>query len=102
MAKTKLSPNSTKCHLVNIHKNNHNSSEFEINDTELPLTKLFKDLGIFIADKLKWNHHINYIYKFTSTTSVQLLKSFKTSDKYIPKKLYLVYIRSKLEYNTLV
>ena len=83
MAKTKLSPNSTKCHLVNIHKNNHNSSEFEINDTELPLTKLFKDLGIFIADNLKWNHHINYIYTIATTISFQVPKSFKTSVTYL-------------------
>ena len=61
---------------------------------------MIKDLGIFIAENLKWNHHINYIYQIASTISFQVLKSFKSTDINILKKLYLVYIRPKLEYNT--
>ena len=55
--------------------------EYIYNNTKLPPTKLFKDLGIFMADNLKWNHHINYIYKIASTTFFHALNSFKTSDK---------------------
>jgi len=63
---------------------------------------MFKDLGIFIAENLKWNHHIKYIYQIASIISFQVLKSFKSMDINILKKLYLVYIRPKLEYTTLI
>ena len=76
------------------------TSEFRINNIRLPSTKVFKDLGIFIAENLKWNHHINYVYQIASTISFQVLKSFKSTDINILKKIYLVYIRPKLEYNT--
>ena len=36
--------------------------DFKINDTNLSLTKVFKDLETFVAENLKWNHHINYLY----------------------------------------
>ena len=61
---------------------------------------MFKDLGIFIAKNKKIKHHINYVYRIASTISFQVLKSSKSTDVNIPKKLYLVYIRPKLEYNT--
>ena len=72
----------TRCHVLNIDKNNHNYFDFKINNT-----KLFKDLGIFIADNLKWNRHIYYIYTIASATSFQVLKSFKTSYIYLLKSL---------------
>ena len=44
-------------------------SDFEINNTILLLTKLFKGLGTFIGYDIKWNRlHINYIYKIASIT----------------------------------
>ena len=40
----KLNLNPAKCYVLNIHKNNHNFSDFKINNTKLLLTRLFKDL----------------------------------------------------------
>ena len=97
----KLVLNPSKCQVLNIQKNTSSiTSEFRINNIRLPSTKVFKDLGIFIAENLKWNHHINYVYQIASTISFQVLKSFKSTDINILKKIYLVYIRPKLEYNT--
>ena len=56
----------------------------------------------FLYYNLKWNHHINYIYRIASTIFFQVLKSFISMDVNILKKLYLVYIPPKLEYNTLI
>ena len=56
------------------------------------MTKVFKDL-----DNLKWNHHINYINKNFSITSFQVLKSLKTSDITTLRRLYMVYVRPKIE-----
>ena len=54
-------------------KPNISTFDFKINNTNLSSTKVFKDLGIFIAENLKWNHHINYLYRIASTTSFQVL-----------------------------
>lgn len=81
-------------------KSNISTFDFKINNTNLSSIKVFKDLGIFIAENLKWNHHINYLYRIASTTSFQVLKSFKSVDINILKKLFLIYICLKLEYNT--
>ena len=97
----KLNLNPSKCNVLNIHKNTSISTfDFKINNINLSSTNKITDLGIFIAENLKWNHHINYIYQIASTISFQVLKSFKSTDINILKKLYLVYIRPKLEYNT--
>ena len=61
---------------------------------------MFKDLGIFISGNLKWNLHINYMYCSASILSFQILKSFRSTEFEILKKLYLVYIGPKIEYNT--
>ena len=94
-----LSP--CKRQVVNIQKSITISTfDFRINSINLSSTKLFKDLGIFIAENLKWNHHFNYLYRFVSTTSFQVFKSFKSTDTNILKKLFVIYIRPKLEYYT--
>lgn len=69
-------------------KPNISTFDFKINNTNLSSTKVFKDLGIFIAENLKWNHHINYLYRIASTTSFQVLKSFRSVDINILKKIY--------------
>ena len=58
----KLNLNPSKCRVLNIHKNTSISTfNFKIDNINLSSTKVFKDLGIFITENLKWNHHINYI-----------------------------------------
>ena len=93
--------NPSKCHVLNIHRSTSIPTfNFKINNLILPKTEALKDLGFFISGNLKWNHHINYIYRTASILSFQILKSFISTDLEILKKLYLVYIRPKIEYNT--
>ena len=97
----RLNLNPSKCQVLNIHRSTPIPTfDFKINNVILPKTEVFKDLGIFISNNLKWNHHINYIYRTASILSFQILKSFISTDLVILKKLYLVYIRPKMEYNT--
>ena len=50
-----------------------NISTFDlINNTKLSLTKVFKDLGTFVAENFNWNH----LYLISSPTSFQILKKF--------------------------
>ena len=67
-----------------------------------PAINLFNDLGIYISENLKWNKHVNYLYKIAQNSSYQILKSFKTSSASILTKLFKIYVRPKLGYNTLI
>ena len=47
----KLNLNRSKCHVLNIHKNISISSlDFKMNNINLSSTKVFKNLGILIAE----------------------------------------------------
>ena len=81
------------------HSKNTTFSTFDLKIIVTNLSST-KDLETFVTENLKWNHHINYRYRIASTTSFQVLKSFKSIDIDILKNLFLVYIRPKLEYNT--
>ena len=37
---------------------NISTFDFKINNTNLSSNKVLKDIGFFIAENLKWNHHI--------------------------------------------
>ena len=93
-----IKPKSQQCHVLNIQKSTPIPTfDFKINNAILHKTEVFKDLGIFISDNLKWKYHINFIYRTASILSFQVLKSFISTDLVILKKLYLVYIRPKME-----
>ena len=53
-----------------------------------------------ISENLKWNKHINYLYNAAQVSSYQVLKSFKINSTTILTKLFKIYVRPKLEYNT--
>ena len=96
----KLDLNPKKCQVLTINKNKPSPINLLINKTKIPAVKYFKDLGIYISENLKWNEHVNYLYKIAQNSSYQILKSFKTSSASILTKLFKIYVRPKLEYNT--
>ncbi len=59
-----------------------------------------RDLGIMISCNLKWKSHIDHIYKKAYTCSYQILKCFKTRNIWTLKKLFICYVRPKVEYNS--
>ena len=80
--------NPGKCH-VSIFTEVHLFLRLTIKKNNIILikTEVFKDLGIFVSDILKWNHHINYIYRTESILSFQILKSFISTDLETLKKI---------------
>ena len=79
----KLNLNPGIYQVLNIQKNTTISTfDFKINNTNLSSIKMFKDLGIFVAENLKRKHQISYLFRISSTTSFQVLKSFKSSSLY--------------------
>ena len=75
-------------------------SSFHIDGTPILTASLSKDLGIQIAKNLKWSQHVDYIYKTASSQSYRILKCFKSTNIWILVKLFVTYVRPKLEYNT--
>ena len=76
------------CHFLNIHRSTCVPTfNFKINNVILPKTEVFKELRTFISGNLKWNHHINYIYRTASILSFQILKSFISTDLETLKKI---------------
>ena len=73
---------------------------FTINNEPLLYNPLIKDLGVYISDNMKWESHINAIVQRAALKSYQLLKSFKSKNIWILKKLFCTYVRPQLEYNT--
>ena len=73
--------NPSNGHVLNNHRSTFITTfDFKINNVILPKTEVFKDLEIFISSYLKWNHHINYIYRAASILYFQILKSFIATD----------------------
>ena len=59
----KLDLNPNKCKILTIKKNKpFDPIDLLINNTKIPTVKVFKDLGIYIAENLNWNEHLNYLY----------------------------------------
>ena len=80
--------NPRKYHVLNIHRSTSIPTfDLKINNVILPKTEIFKDLGTFFSGNLKWNYHVNYIYRTASILSFQVLKSYITTDFEILKKI---------------
>ena len=90
MAKSKKKLNLNKCQILNIRKIPLISKLITLNYPQLQ----------HISKYFKWNDHINYVYKTASVSSYQVLKSFKTNTVTTQTKLFTVYVRPKLEFNT--
>ena len=96
----KLAPH--KCHTLQICKPSKRSPSqpFSINNTFLPSIDVVKDLGIYISSNLEWTEHTSFIYNQASLISYQILKTFKTNKIHILHKLYITYVRPKVEHDT--
>ena len=93
---------SEKCFVLNIgkHQDTTSAHNFYLDNKPLSTEIVAKDLGIYITQDLKWEYHINHLFKVGSQISYQIKRSFKTKNIWTLLKLYLTYIRPKLEYNS--
>ena len=69
----KLGLNLKKCQVLTISKNKRFPINLLINKTKIPAVIFFKDLGIHISENLKWNEHVNYLYKIAQNSFYQIL-----------------------------
>ena len=59
-------------------------------------------LGVLVTDNRKWSSHINQIHSVASHLSYIVLRAFSTKNIWTLLKIYVTYIRPKLEYNSSV
>ena len=91
----------SKCFSLSVtRQKDHIPPSLLINNVPLSNQPHIKDLGIMISGNLKWKTHINYIFRKASTCLYQLLKCFKTKNIWTLIKLFICYVRPKLEYNS--
>ena len=57
---------------------------------------------MLVTDNLKWSSHINHIHSVASHLSYIVLRAFSTKNIWTLLKIYVTYIRPKLEYNSSV
>ncbi len=90
-----------KCFTLNIHNRTlQNLPSLTLDNTPLQNIETMKDLGIIISSNLKWHSHINSICNKAAFSSYHILKSFRTKNIWIFKKLFVTYTRPIVEYNT--
>ena len=92
-----LKLNEEKCTILHLGKNNP-QNKYHLHQTELKEVKDQKDLGVIISNNLKWETHINHIVKKTNSFIYLIQKVFTNRSVEIMKKVYLTYVRPKLEY----
>ena len=90
---------SKKCQVLTTNKNKPFPINLLINKTKIPAVIFFKDLGIYVSENLKWNKHVNYLYKIAQNSSYQVYKSFKTSSASIlTKSLKSTFAQTRIQY----
>ena len=90
-----------KCKYLAVGKatRNHN---YLINDQEVDQCSSVKDLGVTIMEDLKWTHHINTIKSQAFRKCFHILKSFHSKNIWTLLKAYLVFVRPKLEFSSVI
>ena len=97
--------NKNKCKILHIGKKNPKNKYFIGTDddkTELEVTELEKDLGIFIDPNLDFKKHIKTIVKKASYINYKILKNFTYRDSNILVPLFKTLARPILEYGNSV
>lgn len=94
-----LAPNKTA--ILHFGRNN---PKLPLCDGATALTSVtsIRDLGITISIELKFDIYIENIVKLATTRSNMILRSFTTSNLIVLSRLFKIYVRPLLEYNTFV
>ena len=89
--------NTDKCTILHIGKNNPHIV-YNINKTDILTVNEQKDLGVIITENLKWETHIAQMVKKTNSLIYLTNRAFSNKSVEFIKKIYVTFIRSKVEY----
>lgn len=94
-----LEVNAAKCKIISFsHKNSPIQHNYIMNDDTIQRVNEIKDLGVILDSKLNFNTHIEYICKKTMAALHFTRRQAQFFDKDIIKLLYMLLVRSNLEF----
>ena len=76
------------------------TTDFKINDENIPKVEDVRDLGVILSNDFKWSKHIDKARTKANILSHALVRSFLLYNTRLLVNLYKIYIRPILEYNT--
>jgi hypothetical protein len=102
----KIKPNPSKCEVLIINFGGRKvgfQAEFNINNIKIPVVDSMKILGVYFNSKYNWNLHIDKMSASANSKLFQLRKLHASGfDMNELIRAYTVYIRSNLEYASVV
>ena len=101
MQDSQLSLALNKCEILHLGFSNPCRS-LDIAGNEFQTVKVVKDLGIYISDDLKFSYHIDKIVSTAYSRIQCIFRTFSTNRPSFLCKMFCVYVRPLLEYNTAV
>ena len=93
--------NESKCKVMHIGKNNA-KFEYQMNNSELSVTDLEKDLGILVSSDLEWSQPINTAVGRANRQLGLIKSSFQNLNEFTMKLLYKSLVRPHLEYGAAI
>jgi hypothetical protein len=96
-ANWQLSLNVKKCILFRL-KPDLNCPSYLLNNTMLNIPGVVKDLGIYLTPTLDFSYHCNHIAGIALRRCHLILSTFATRDHDFLVRLFITYVRPKLEY----
>jgi len=90
-----------KCFILYIGKSTLNR-QFFINASQLPVVSSCRDLGVVVSNDLSQSAHINVIVAKAHQRANAILRCFTSRDNKLLIKVYFIYVRPLLEYNSVV
>ena len=92
---------SYKCQYLPIKRKGSVNNNYFLGDCAILCTSSVTDLGILISSDLKWSPHIAQMVS-NASFSHRILKTFSTKNIWTLMKAFVIYVRPKLEYNTVL
>jgi len=75
---------------------------YKIADIELQSTKVEKDIGVYVDEKLKFHQHISFAVNKSSRMMWLIKKTFSCLDEDTLLRLYKALVRPHLEYGNII
>ncbi|ELU16033.1 hypothetical protein CAPTEDRAFT_71093, partial [Capitella teleta] len=98
----KINVSKCNCMLFGEKRGAQSGGAVKMNNAEVHRVTEFKLLGIIIDDKLKWNHHIDYVSRKISSG----LYAMRRVKNYVPcsalLKMYFTLVHAHLSYGNVV
>ena len=101
MEEWQLKLNADKCKIVHIGYGNQ-KHDYTINGNIVTKSECEKDLGVHISNDMKFSVHCSKICSKASQKINHMLRAFENRDPVFMIKIYKMYIRPTLEYNSVV